>query len=120
MRRRGLHTLDVFHDDAPKPIFGRREVSVASHGEDGIGTLRAHQTTHTAPRIPLDKVPFPLRERGLVGTCTNSNCLCYNSVTEHGQMLGVAIACGQFLAVFHTVHLLSISYRKLVIFGGTD
>ena len=40
--------------------------------------------------------------------------------TEHGQMLGVAIACGQFLAVFHTVHLLSISYRKLVIFGGTD
>jgi hypothetical protein len=24
--------------------------------------------------------------------------------TEHGQMLGVAIACGQFFAVFHTVH----------------
>jgi hypothetical protein len=40
--------------------------------------------------------------------------------TEHGQMLGVAIACGQFLTVFHTVHLLSISYRKMVIFGGTD
>jgi len=35
-------------------------------------------------------------------------------------MLGVAIACGWFLAVFHTVHLLSTSYRKLVIFGGTD
>jgi hypothetical protein len=40
--------------------------------------------------------------------------------TEHGQMLGVAIDCGWFLAVFHTVHLLSISDRKLVIFGGTD
>jgi hypothetical protein len=40
--------------------------------------------------------------------------------TEHGQMLGVAIACGRFLAVLYTVHLLSISYRKLVIFGGTD
>jgi D-arabinose 1-dehydrogenase-like Zn-dependent alcohol dehydrogenase len=40
--------------------------------------------------------------------------------TEHGQMLGVAIACGWFLEVFHTVHLLSISDRKLVIFGGTD
>jgi len=40
--------------------------------------------------------------------------------TEHGQMLGVAIACGWFLAVFHTVHLLSTSYRNLVIFGGTD
>ncbi len=40
--------------------------------------------------------------------------------TEHGQMLGVAIACGRFLVVFHTVHLLSISCRKLVIFGGTD
>jgi hypothetical protein len=40
--------------------------------------------------------------------------------TEHGQMLGVAIACGWFLAVFHTVYLLSTSYRKLVIFGGTD
>jgi hypothetical protein len=35
--------------------------------------------------------------------------------TEHGQMLGVAIACGWFL-----VRLLSSSYRKLVIFGGTD
>jgi hypothetical protein len=34
-------------------------------------------------------------------------------------MLGVAIACGRFLAVFHTVHLLSISDRELVIFGGT-
>jgi hypothetical protein len=40
--------------------------------------------------------------------------------TEHGQMLGVAIACGRFLAVFRTVHLLSTSYRKLVIFGGRD
>ena len=29
-------------------------------------------------------------------------------ITEHGQMLGVAIACGWFLEVFHTVHLLSI------------
>jgi hypothetical protein len=27
--------------------------------------------------------------------------------TEHGQMLGVAVGCGRFLAVFHTVHLLS-------------
>jgi len=26
------------------------------------------------------------------------------SSPEHGQMLGVAIACGRFLAVFHTVH----------------
>ena len=25
-------------------------------------------------------------------------------ITEHGQMLGVAIACGWFLEVFHTVH----------------
>jgi carbohydrate-selective porin OprB len=52
--------------------------------------------------------------------CTDLNSVCYNSVTEHGQMLGVAIACGRFLAVFHTVHLLSIWYRKLVIFGGID
>jgi hypothetical protein len=63
MRRRGLHTPKVLHDDAPKPIFGRRRVNVASHGEDGIGTLRAHQTTQTGPRIPLDKVVFPLRDR---------------------------------------------------------
>jgi hypothetical protein len=27
-------------------------------------------------------------------------------------MLGVAIACGRFLAVFHTVYLLSISCRN--------
>jgi hypothetical protein len=33
-------------------------------------------------------------------------------------MLGVAMACGWFLEVFYTVHLLSISDRKLVIFGG--
>jgi len=33
-------------------------------------------------------------------------------ITEHGQMLGVAIACGWFLEVFHTVHLLSISRPK--------
>ena len=52
--------------------------------------------------------------------CTDLNSVCYNLVTEHGQMLGVAIACGRFLAVFHTVHLLSIWYRKLVIFDGTD
>ena len=39
-------------------------------------------------------------------------------ITEHGQMLGVAIACGCFLEVFHSI--LSISDRKLVIFGGTD
>jgi hypothetical protein len=31
---------------------------------------------------------------------------------EHGQMLGVAIGCGWFLAVFHTVHLLSTSYQN--------
>jgi hypothetical protein len=33
-------------------------------------------------------------------------------ITEHGQMLSVAIACGWFLEVFHTVHLLSISDRN--------
>src|SRR5882762_2744528 len=31
--------------------------------------------------------------------CTDLNSVCYNPVTEHGQMLGVAIACGRFLAV---------------------
>jgi hypothetical protein len=41
-------------------------------------------------------------------------------ITEHGQMLGVAIACGRFLGGFYTVHLLSILSRKLIIFGGTD
>ena len=33
-------------------------------------------------------------------TCTDLNSLCYNSVTEHGQMLGVAIACGRFWQFF--------------------
>ena len=70
--------------------------------------------------IPLDEVLFPLRERGWVGACTDLNCLCYNSSQSMDRCSGVAIACGRFLAVFHTVHLLSISYRKLFIFGGTD
>ena len=44
-----------------------------------------------ALRIPLDKVRLPLREFGLVGACTNSNCLCYNSFTGQGQLLWVGV-----------------------------
>jgi hypothetical protein len=40
--------------------------------------------------------------------CTDLNCLCYNSVTEHGQMFCVAVPVGGFGAVWLTVHLLSI------------
>lgn len=43
------------------------------------------------------------------GACTDLNSLCYNSFTEHGQMLGVADACEGFwagwLTVQFTVHL---------------
>ena len=40
-------------------------------------------------------------------------------ITEHGQMLGVAIACGSFWTVFHTVH--GCPFRpKSVLFGETD
>jgi hypothetical protein len=31
-KRRGVHILNVLHDDAPRQMFVRREVSVASHG----------------------------------------------------------------------------------------
>jgi hypothetical protein len=34
------------------------------------------------------------------------NSVCYNSFTEHGQMLGVADACGRFWAVWLTVHFI--------------
>ena len=34
--------------------------------------------------------------------CSEFGLLQFN--TEHGQMLGVAMTCGRFLAVFHTVH----------------
>ena len=40
-KKRSGHTLEILHDDAPGRISGRREVSVASHRRDGIGTLRA-------------------------------------------------------------------------------
>jgi hypothetical protein len=119
-RRRGVDTLEMLHDDAPGRISSRREVSLASHGRDGIGTLRAHQTTQTVPRIPLNKVVFPLRERGLVGTCTNSNCLCYNSFTGHGQMLrvvGLALGTGWGVLPYG---FLSINPRNSVIWGGSS
>jgi len=41
-------------------------------------------------------------------TCTDPNLVCYNSVTEHGQMFCVAVPAGGFGAVWFTVHLLSI------------
>ena len=56
-----------------------------------IVSRRECSSRQTAPRIPLDKVLFPLRERGLVGACTNSNCLCYNSFTGQGQLLWVGV-----------------------------
>jgi len=78
--------------------------------------------THTAPRTRLDKEPPKLMTNGCVSAARarlgrNLHQLelpLLQFSTEHGQMLGVAIACGRFLAVFHTVHLLSISYRKLL------
>src|SRR5580704_18128029 len=54
------------------------------------------------------------------GTCTDLKLVCYNSSQSIDRCSASRLACGRFLAVFHTVHLLSISYRKLVIFGGTD
>src|SRR5258708_3121068 len=68
---------------------------------------------------PLDKVVFPLRDRGLVGTCTNSNCLCYNSFTGHGQMLrivGLALGTGWGVLPYS---FLSIKPRNSVIWGGS-
>ena len=42
---------------------------------------------------------------GLWGiACTDLNSVCYNSVTEHGQMLGV----GRLWAVFGQIRLMSI------------
>ena len=39
---------------------------------------------------------------------TDLNSVCYNSVTEHGQMFCVAVPAGGFGAVWLTVHLLSV------------
>jgi hypothetical protein len=72
------------------------------------------QPTRTAPPIP--RHCCFLRELDLVGACTNSNFLCYNCITEHGQMLGVAIACGRFLGGFSycpfTVHFVLETGRR--------
>ena len=63
MRRRGVQTLEILHEDAPGRISGGREASVASHGRDGIGTLEPSRPRK--PRhVPLDKVRLPLREFG--------------------------------------------------------
>jgi hypothetical protein len=79
------------YSTSPEIWRGRaREANVALLREDAIGPLRA-QTTHTVPRMPLDNELFPLRERGVVGTCTNSNFLCYNSFTGQGQLLWVGV-----------------------------
>jgi hypothetical protein len=39
MRRRGVDTLEILHDDVPRRISGRREVGEASQAHDGMGTL---------------------------------------------------------------------------------
>ena len=52
--------------------------------------------------------------------CTDLNSVCYNSAQSMDRCSASRQPADGFLAVFHTVHLLSISYRKLVIFGGTD
>ena len=41
MRRRGVDTLEILHDDVAGQISGRREVGVASQAHDGMGTLRS-------------------------------------------------------------------------------
>jgi hypothetical protein len=52
-------------------------------------TIAASRTP--APRIPPSIQPVSLREHNFFGTCTNSKCLCYNSVTGQGQLLWVGV-----------------------------
>ena len=47
------------HLDAPKPIFGRRKVSVVCSREDGIGPLRGTPNHTYRATNPLDKDLFP-------------------------------------------------------------
>jgi len=68
-------------------------------------------------RVPANRIARKTGRRFTVDlTClgltrqvyADRNSLCYNSVTEHGQMFGVAVPGGGFGAVWLTVHLLSI------------
>jgi hypothetical protein len=45
----------------------------------------------------------------VVATCTNSNCLYYNSITEQGQMFWIAAARGRYGSKFDVLSMLSIS-----------
>jgi hypothetical protein len=49
------------HLDDPKPRLGRREVRLFAHGKTELALFGAHQTTHTAPRIPSIKICFRAR-----------------------------------------------------------
>ena len=110
----------VLHLDAPKPIFGRREVSVAcSQGRRNWCSSSEPNHAYRATNPPRERAVSAARA-WLGRNLYRLELSLLQFSTEHRQTLGVAMACGQFLAVFHTVHLLSISYRKLVIFGGTD
>jgi hypothetical protein len=78
---------------------------------EGVDSDRFHFRCRGAELACLASTDFRGR------ACTDLNSVCYNSFTEHGQMLGVADACGGFWAVWRTVHLLSIWPREEVLFG---
>ena len=81
--------------------------------------LRVRCSTFGALLYSNDRDTIPVRSSEPYGqACTDLNSVCYNSVTEHGQMFWVAVPAGGFGAVWLTVHLLSICPLKLDIFHG--
>jgi len=51
--------------------------------------LRAEQTTNPRHESPSIRCCFGCES--LVGSCTNSNCVCYNPFTGQGQLLWVGV-----------------------------
>jgi hypothetical protein len=59
---------------------------------------------------PPHRVPSPVEETpSNLGNCTDLNSLCYDSITEQGQMFWIAAVQGRYGSQFDVLSMLSVS-----------
>ena len=88
-------------------MSGGREVSADSHGRDGIGTS-SRADHQPAPRVPVDKVLFRLRELGRILYQLELRLL--QSIHGAGTAaLGWCLPAAQFRSWFSLVSMVSIN-----------
>jgi hypothetical protein len=102
MRRRGVHTRQGARRCYQTNIWPKR-------GECGFSWARWNWCS-TAPRIPLDKVLFSLRERGLVRNLCQLELALLQFIHGVGQLLWVGVCLQHsFGRAFSVVSMVSIN-----------